>query len=104
MMAELRGAGPAIRPVPAGMVSAVGISPAIRLRSGDHLFLLGRVAAPFNRVPFFGERRVLIDFIAERGNLHRVSMQIPQVLHGDTGEVARLGNNINKTTALTEKG
>src|SRR6266536_4140047 len=25
-------------------------------------------------------------------------------LHGDTVEVARLGNNINKTTALTEKG
>jgi hypothetical protein len=25
-------------------------------------------------------------------------------LHGDTAEIARLGNNINRTTALTEKG
>src|SRR2546427_13035030 len=98
MMAELRGAGPAIGPVPAGMVSAVGISPAIRLRAGEHIVLIGRVAGPLNRVAFFGERRGLIDVIAETGNLHRVSMQIRQALR-DAGALGAIPGSLANAIA-----
>src|SRR5436190_455416 len=79
-MAELRRARAAAGPVPARMVSAIGVGPAIGLRAGKHVVLVRRVARAFNRLTLFAQGGCPVDVVSQARLLRRVAVQIRQPL------------------------
>src|SRR5438552_12566724 len=62
-MTELSNAFAALGPVAAGVVVAVLVSGAVRLRAGEYVVLVGRISAAVDRLPFFRQRGLLVQVV-----------------------------------------
>src|SRR5215467_15028647 len=63
VMADHRGALSALGPVAAGAILAGREGGAVRLRAGEHIVHVRRVAAPVHRVTLLGQRGLLVDVV-----------------------------------------
>src|SRR5262249_24801020 len=79
-VSELRRALAIARPVVARVIGAVGVAAPVRLRAGQDVVLVGRVAHAVHGSAFFGERELLAEDIPEPGLLDRVAVQLADVL------------------------
>ena len=79
-MAELRGTRRVARPVAAGVVGAIGIGPAIRLRTCEHVVRVWRVTAAVDYVSFFSQSRQFDEIVAEAREFGGVSVQISEAV------------------------
>src|SRR5262249_40354219 len=77
---ELRRALGVARPVVARVVGAVGVAAAVRLRAGEDVVLVRRVADAVDRRLLLGERELLAEDVAEPRLLDRVAVQFADVL------------------------
>lgn len=79
-MPELRRAGGFTRPIVAGVIHAIGVSASIRLRAGEHVMRIGRVAASIYDGALFSQRGQLDQIVAKARLLGRVSVQVGQTV------------------------
>src|SRR5882762_895950 len=86
-MAELRGACRFARPVGAGMIGGIFKASAVGLRAGQHVVLVGRVSAAWNRATLFGQSGNLPKIVAEAREIQGVTVQIGKVI----GDLFALG-------------
>src|SRR5436190_15037848 len=80
VMADLRSARPAARPVLARVVAGIRKSPAVRLRSRQHIVLVRLVPETVDRIALLGKRRRLGNIVAETRGFDRIAVQIAEIL------------------------
>src|SRR6185503_9210370 len=78
-MAELGRPRSAAGPIGASVVGCIGIRTAVRLRTGEDIVLVGRIADALSHLTFFGERGGLGNAVAQAGDFKRVAMQLGHV-------------------------
>ena len=79
-MTQLRGALAVVRPVVARVISAIRVGAAVRLGPGQDVVLVWRVAHAVDRRPFFRERELFAQRVAQPRLLDRVAMQLAEIL------------------------
>ena len=80
VMPELRRPRRAARPVAARVIGAVGVGAAVRLRSGEDVVLIRRIADTLDRLALLADRGRLVDVVAQTRLLDGVAVQIADVL------------------------
>src|SRR6266850_1665547 len=96
MMSELGGTrGGIARPVAAGVVHAIGVSPAVGLRARQHVVRVRHIANAVDRHRLLGERSRLGYAVADTRLVERIAMQVSHILSDScsAGPVPRSGAN-----------
>src|SRR5262245_15580200 len=79
-MPDLRRALAPTCPVLAGMIGAIGVRPAVRLRAGENIMLVRSVAETLPGIALLGQRRCSGQRVADASQLEGIAMQVREVL------------------------
>ena len=79
VMADLGRARVLARPVVAGVIRAVGVRPAVELRTGEDVVLVRLVADALDRLPLLGQGRRAGQGVAHPREIQRVAVQVLEI-------------------------